>query len=88
MIGLDGIAVINVVSNPEEAAISRKKKLVTKITHNDGQFLLLVQIQHCVLIYDNHRWSMEADDSTCERFFRSTLRLYIYSKYFHLAKFL
>lgn len=36
MIGLDGIAVINVVSNPEEAAISRKKKLVTKITHNDG----------------------------------------------------
>jgi len=36
MIGLDGIAVINVVSNPEEAALSSNKKLQTRITHNDG----------------------------------------------------
>lgn len=38
MIGLDGIAVMNVVSNPEEAALSGKKKLQTRITHNDGEY--------------------------------------------------
>ncbi len=36
MIGLDGIALINVVANPEEADISGRKKLQTRITHNDG----------------------------------------------------
>lgn len=36
MIGLDGIAVINVVSNPDTAGISGIKKLQTRITHNDG----------------------------------------------------
>ncbi|KAJ7623514.1 vacuolar protein sorting/targeting protein 10 [Roridomyces roridus] len=36
MIGLDGIALINVVANPDEAALTGHKKLQTKITHNDG----------------------------------------------------
>lgn len=36
MIGLDGIAVLNVVANPDEAAINGRKKLRTLITHNDG----------------------------------------------------
>lgn len=36
VIGLDGIAVMNVVANPDEAAVSGKKKLQTRITHNDG----------------------------------------------------
>lgn len=36
MIGLDGIAVVNVVSNPDEAALSGHKKLQSRITHNDG----------------------------------------------------
>jgi hypothetical protein len=36
MIGLDGIALINVVSNPEEATVTKVKKLQTRITHNDG----------------------------------------------------
>ena len=49
MIGLDGIAVINVVvsrnvstwaepcqANPADADISGTKKLQTRITHNDG----------------------------------------------------
>ncbi|KAI5476446.1 signal sequence binding protein [Pseudohyphozyma bogoriensis] len=36
MVGLDGIAVMNVVSNPDEAALSGNKKLQTRITHNDG----------------------------------------------------
>lgn len=36
VIGLDGIAVMNIVTNPEEAAIHGRKKLQTRITHNDG----------------------------------------------------
>lgn len=36
MMGLDGIAVMNIVGNPEEAMITKTKKLVTRITHNDG----------------------------------------------------
>lgn len=40
MIGLDGIAVMNIVSNPDEAALSGNKKLQTRITHNDGKRLL------------------------------------------------
>ncbi|CAL1713879.1 unnamed protein product [Somion occarium] len=36
MIGLDGIALINVVSNPHEAPLTGRKELQTRITHNDG----------------------------------------------------
>ncbi|MBW0519773.1 hypothetical protein O181_059488 [Austropuccinia psidii MF-1] len=36
MMGLDGIAVMNIVSNPDEVRITRQKKLVSRITHNDG----------------------------------------------------
>ncbi|KAJ7626363.1 vacuolar protein sorting/targeting protein 10 [Mycena polygramma] len=36
MIGLDGIALINVVANPQEAALTGRKALQTRITHNDG----------------------------------------------------
>lgn len=38
MIGLDGIALINIVSNPIEAILSGQKKLQSRITHNDGEF--------------------------------------------------
>ena len=37
MIGLDGIALINVVSNPHDAAVSGRKLLQSRITHNDGE---------------------------------------------------
>ncbi|RXK41140.1 signal sequence binding protein [Tremella mesenterica] len=36
MTGLDGIAVINIVSNPTEADTTGRKKIQTRITHNDG----------------------------------------------------
>ncbi|KAF8798604.1 vacuolar protein sorting/targeting protein 10 [Phlegmacium glaucopus] len=36
MIGLDGIALINIVANPEEAKIIKSKILQSRITHNDG----------------------------------------------------
>lgn len=36
MLGLEGVAIVNVVENPKEASEGSKKKLKTKITHNDG----------------------------------------------------
>ncbi|KAH9852157.1 Oligoxyloglucan reducing end-specific cellobiohydrolase [Lenzites betulinus] len=36
MINLDGIALVNVVGNPQEAPLTRRKLLQTRITHNDG----------------------------------------------------
>ncbi|WFD05581.1 vacuolar protein sorting/targeting protein PEP1 [Malassezia vespertilionis] len=36
MQGLDGVALANVVSNPDEASVSGLKQLQTRITHNDG----------------------------------------------------
>ncbi|PCH36493.1 Oligoxyloglucan reducing end-specific cellobiohydrolase [Wolfiporia cocos MD-104 SS10] len=36
MIGLDGIALINIVSNPQEAALTGHKEIQSRITHNDG----------------------------------------------------
>ncbi|CDS81921.1 related to VPS10 domain-containing receptor SorCS1 precursor [Sporisorium scitamineum] len=36
MLGLDGVAIVNVVNNPDDASVSRQKDLVTRITHNDG----------------------------------------------------
>lgn len=42
MIGLDGVALINIVGNPDDAALSGSKKLQTRITHNDGKLKLVV----------------------------------------------
>jgi hypothetical protein len=36
MVGLDGIAIINVVSNPGNDSLNGKKELQTLISHNDG----------------------------------------------------
>jgi hypothetical protein len=35
-LGLDGIALINIVANPDDAQVSGRKKLQSRITHNDG----------------------------------------------------
>lgn len=40
MIGLDGIALINVVSNPNDAPVTGVKTLQSRITHNDGKYPL------------------------------------------------
>ena len=39
MIGLDGIALVNVVANPDEVVFTREKAIQTRITHNDGAYL-------------------------------------------------
>lgn len=38
MIGIDGVAVVNIVTNAENAARIGKKELQTRISHNDGSF--------------------------------------------------
>lgn len=36
MLGLDGIALVNIVSNADDASVSGRKELQSRITHNDG----------------------------------------------------
>ena len=42
LVGLDGIALINIVSNPRESPLTGKKLLQSRITHNDGRSDLIV----------------------------------------------
>ena len=44
MIGLDGIALVNVVSNPDAASVSGRKEIQSRITHNDGRY----SVNRCV----------------------------------------
>ena len=37
LIGIDGIALVNVVSNPQEAPVTGRKSIRSLITHNDGK---------------------------------------------------
>lgn len=53
MIGLDGIALANVVSNPHEAAVSGRKSLQSRITHNDGE-------QHIQIVLDQVSLDIQA----------------------------
>jgi hypothetical protein len=58
MIGLDGIAVVNIVANTEEAAITGYKSLQTRITHNDGAFERFDWI--CMQAESSYRKHLEA----------------------------
>ena len=61
MIGLDGIAIVNVVSNPEAAAVTGTKELQTRITHNDGgKWKPLIPPK-----YDSYGKSYECDSAVC-----------------------
>ena|ERR1700691_5164503 len=48
-IGLDGIALANIVSNPQEAAVWGNKSLQSRITHNDGEPSIWIISQKQVL---------------------------------------
>lgn len=64
MIGLDGIALINVVANPSEAAASLKKKLQTRITHNDGTSSGCRYHSSKDAKTDTLRWQLETNGSS------------------------
>ena len=56
MVGLDGIVLINIVSNAEDATVSGRKKLQTRITHNDGViifyfFSMVIQSKYMIRRY-------------------------------------
>jgi hypothetical protein len=63
MIGLDGIALINIVSNTGEAVITGAKKLQTRITHNDGTHSSYPLLYPCELIL-GYRQYLETPRST------------------------
>lgn len=62
MIGLDGIAIINIVSNPGNATLSGKKELRTLISHNDG--LWYDCVLSAVLTFFLGRWNLEANNTS------------------------
>ena len=49
VIGLDGIALINVVGNPHTAPLSGVKDIQTRITHNDGKSIFAVEGAHLMI---------------------------------------
>lgn len=59
MIGLDGIVIINSVSNPSDAALSKKKELQTLISHNDGEWHGDKAQRDIDIVFC--RWDLEAD---------------------------
>jgi Sortilin, neurotensin receptor 3, len=63
MIGLDGIALINIVANPDEAKVTNEKKLQSRITHNDGKFWFTCEVSSRV-------------DPGCRRYMESTRTTY------------
>ncbi len=67
MIGLDGIALVNIISNPQEATINRKEDVQTRITHNDGKCNLYRVI---VSLTPAFRRYLEASQYTAVRFSR------------------
>jgi hypothetical protein len=59
MIGLDGIALVNIVGNPEMAAITGVKELQSRITHNDGGVTKLVALLWivCLMFFLGSTWT-------------------------------
>ena len=56
MVGLDGIALINIVGNPHEAPLTGRKLIQTRITHNDGRGYKIVC--HGTVTDYAHRWHL------------------------------
>ena len=73
MVGLDGIALINIVANPDEAIHSKSKQLQSRITHNDGTIRVIykfITVTEC-----RYRWNMDASASSQDGFSRSAICL-------------
>ena len=65
VVNLEGIALINVVGNPQEAPLTRRKLLQTRITHNDGM-ALSVAFPAC-FTHASPRWELEASTAAATR---------------------
>jgi hypothetical protein len=67
MIGLDGIALVNIVSNPDESAVSHHKLLQSRITHNDGEEMSLFFIPFRSLSFRKHLETAYTSESRLAR---------------------
>lgn len=77
MIGLDGIAVINVVSNTQSARITGRKELQTRITHNDGMPMTR-SLDHSLT--SSQRRLLETFGTTSRRLPRKDIRMHLNSE--------
>lgn len=75
--GLDGIALVNVVANPAEAALTGRKALQTKITHNDGILLFSPESYFFVADLWLLRWHLETACTPIGGFAGSEVPLHI-----------
>jgi hypothetical protein len=75
---LEGIALINVVANPDEAGITGSKLLQTRITHNDGEAQLTSRVHVSDMAF---RWNLEGSQSSPNRFTRPTVPVQLYRQY-------
>ena len=85
MIGLDGIALINVVADPEMATITGTKQLQSRITHNDGELasIYIFSAESSALI----RWLVETADPTRLGLLGTAIRVRGYGKLYHCMSF-
>ena len=64
MHGLEGVAMVNVVSNPDETLAGEKKKLKSMITHNDGAEWSLLPPPKDDAVGGRYKCVSEADKAT------------------------
>jgi hypothetical protein len=57
MIGLDGIALVNIVSNPAQGKVSGEKDLQSRITHNDGMSCHSIIDLHALTSHSGGTWT-------------------------------
>ena len=81
MIGLDGVAIVNVVANPDKVALTGHKALQSRITHNDG-IGILPKIIIELTFYSGGNWKWltpPASDSNKQPYpCTSTVCLFLY----------
>lgn len=64
LIGIEGVAVVNTVSNPDGAEAGEEKNLKTMITFDDGTFFDKFRFSFTKLPF---RWAMESSQSSSSR---------------------
>jgi hypothetical protein len=69
LVSVEGIAIINVVGNPDGVIAGEKKALKTKITYDDGEPFAYSTFVRPILIpdYEPFRWTMVSSSSTSDR---------------------
>lgn len=75
MIGLDGVALVNVLANPDDVTLTGHKTLQSRITHNDGVDILLFNLLHVNAL---PRWKLEVTYASTVGFPQATLFMHFH----------